>query len=39
MFGLPDYVVRVRTPDLDTFEAFVTARLGAVQASRRWTPT
>ena len=30
MFGLPDYVVRVGTPDLDTFEAFVTARLGAV---------
>src|SRR5215212_1726481 len=29
MFGLPDYVVRVGTPDLDTFEAFVTARLGA----------
>jgi DNA-binding Lrp family transcriptional regulator len=30
MFGLPDYVVRVGTPDLDTFETFVTARLGAV---------
>jgi DNA-binding Lrp family transcriptional regulator len=30
MFGLPDYVVRVGTPDLDTFEAFVTAGLGAV---------
>jgi DNA-binding Lrp family transcriptional regulator len=30
MFGLPDYVVRVGTPDLDTYEAFVTARLGAV---------
>jgi DNA-binding Lrp family transcriptional regulator len=30
MFGLPDYVVRVCTPDLDTSEAFVTARLGAV---------
>ncbi len=30
MFGLPDYVVRVGTPDLDTFEAFVTARLGGV---------
>jgi DNA-binding Lrp family transcriptional regulator len=30
MFGLPDYVVRVGTPDLDTFEVFVTARLGAV---------
>ena len=30
MFGLPDYVVRVGTPDLETFEAFVTAGLGAV---------
>jgi hypothetical protein len=30
MFGLPDYVVRVGTPDLDTYEAFVTAGLGAV---------
>jgi DNA-binding Lrp family transcriptional regulator len=30
MFGLPDYVVRVGTPDLDTYETFVTARLGAV---------
>jgi DNA-binding Lrp family transcriptional regulator len=30
MFGLPDYVVRVGTPDLESFEAFVTARLGAV---------
>jgi DNA-binding Lrp family transcriptional regulator len=30
MFGLPDYVVRVGTPDLDTFETFVTAGLGAV---------
>ena len=30
MFGLPDYVLRVGTPDLDTFEEFVTARLGAV---------
>ncbi len=30
MFGLPDYVLRVGTPDLDTFEAFVTAGLGAV---------
>jgi DNA-binding Lrp family transcriptional regulator len=30
MFGLPHYVVRVGTPDLDTFEAFVTAGLGAV---------
>ena len=30
MFGLPDYVVRVGTPDLETFEAFVTAKLGAV---------
>jgi len=29
MFGLPDYVVRVGTPDLDAFETFVTARLGA----------
>lgn len=30
MFGLPDYVLRVGTPDLDTFENFVTARLGAL---------
>ena len=30
MFGLPDYVVRVGTPDLDAFEAWVSARLGAV---------
>jgi DNA-binding Lrp family transcriptional regulator len=30
MFGLPDYVVRVGTPDLETYEAFVTAGLGAV---------
>src|SRR3712207_4347926 len=30
MFGLPDYVVRVGTPDLETFETFVTAGLGAV---------
>ena len=30
MFGLPDYVIRVGTPYLDAFEAFVTARLGAV---------
>ena len=30
MFGLPDYVVRVGTPDLESFEAFVTAGLGAV---------
>lgn len=30
MLGLPDYVVRVGTPDLDTFEVFVTAGLGAV---------
>jgi DNA-binding Lrp family transcriptional regulator len=30
MFGLPDYVLRVGTPDLDSFETFVTARLGAV---------
>jgi len=30
MFGLPDYVLRVGTPDLDTFETFITARLGAV---------
>ena len=30
MFGLPDYVIRVGTPDLDAFESFVTARLGAV---------
>jgi DNA-binding Lrp family transcriptional regulator len=30
MFGLPEYVVRVGTPDLDTYEGFVTARLGAV---------
>jgi DNA-binding Lrp family transcriptional regulator len=30
MFGLPDYIVRVGTADLDTFEAFVTAGLGAV---------
>ena len=30
MFGLPDYVIRVGTPDLDTFETFVTAGLGAV---------
>ncbi len=30
MFGLPDYVVRVGTPEVDTLEAFVTERLGAV---------
>jgi DNA-binding Lrp family transcriptional regulator len=30
MFGLPDYVVRVGTPDLDAYETFVTAGLGAV---------
>jgi len=30
MFGLPDYVVRVGMPDLESFEAFVTAGLGAV---------
>jgi DNA-binding Lrp family transcriptional regulator len=30
MFGLPDYVVRVGARDLDSFEAFVTAGLGAV---------
>jgi DNA-binding Lrp family transcriptional regulator len=30
MFGLPDYVVRIGVPDLDTYEGFVTARLGAV---------
>jgi DNA-binding Lrp family transcriptional regulator len=35
MFGLPDYVVRVGTPDLDTYEAFVTDRLGAVQGIAR----
>ena len=29
-FGLPDYLVRVGTPDLEAFEAFVTAGLGAV---------
>ena len=35
MFGLPDYVVRVGTPDLDTFEVFVTARLRAVPGSAK----
>jgi DNA-binding Lrp family transcriptional regulator len=30
MFGLPDYMVRVGTPDLDAYETFVTAGLGAV---------
>jgi DNA-binding Lrp family transcriptional regulator len=30
MFGLPDYVVRVGTPDMNTFEAFITAGLGTV---------
>jgi DNA-binding Lrp family transcriptional regulator len=39
MFGLPDYVVRVGTPDLDSFEAFVTAGLGACRASPRSTRT
>ena len=30
MFGLPDHVVRVGTPDIAAFGAFVTAGLGAV---------
>ena len=30
MFGLPDYVIRVGTPDLEAFESFVTADLGGV---------
>jgi hypothetical protein len=35
MFGLPDYVVRVGTPDLESYEAFVTAGLGGVSAIAR----
>jgi DNA-binding Lrp family transcriptional regulator len=27
MFGLPDYFVRVATPDLESYEAFVSTRL------------
>ncbi len=34
-WGLPDYMVRVGTPYLDTFEAFVTAGLGAVPGIAR----
>jgi hypothetical protein len=30
VFVLPDYVVLIGVPDLDTYEGFVTARLGAV---------
>jgi DNA-binding Lrp family transcriptional regulator len=35
MFGLPDYVIRVGTPDLDTYETFMIARLGAVPGIAR----
>ncbi len=35
MFGLPDYVVLVGIPDLDAYEAFVTARLGAIPGIAR----
>jgi DNA-binding Lrp family transcriptional regulator len=35
MFGLPDYVIRVGTPDLDTYETFMIARLGAVPGVAR----
>jgi DNA-binding Lrp family transcriptional regulator len=30
MFGLPDYVIRVRTADLESYENFVSTRLGDV---------
>ena len=33
--GLPDYVIRVGTPDLDTYETFMIARLGAVPGIAR----
>jgi DNA-binding Lrp family transcriptional regulator len=35
MFGLLDYVIHVGTPDLDTYETFMTARLGAVPGIAR----
>jgi DNA-binding Lrp family transcriptional regulator len=30
MFGLPDYLLRVATASLETYEAFVSTRLGAL---------
>jgi DNA-binding Lrp family transcriptional regulator len=38
-FGLPDYVVRVGTHDLDAFETFVTARLAPLPGSPGSTRT
>lgn len=35
MFGLPDYVVRVGTPDLEAFEVFVTADLEGIPGIAR----
>jgi DNA-binding Lrp family transcriptional regulator len=32
MFGLPDYLLRVAVPDLDSYEAFVSTKLGDVPA-------
>jgi DNA-binding Lrp family transcriptional regulator len=32
MFGLPDYLMRVAVPDLDSYEAFVSTKLGDVPA-------
>jgi DNA-binding Lrp family transcriptional regulator len=32
MFGLPDYLMRVAVPDLESYETFVSTKLGNVPA-------